>query len=67
MLKHIYLKKNNPKTVIKIRAWSSLKTTDGLFPKAQIICSALRKQQSVSYYIVPWLLTNLVRLCDRKF
>lgn len=56
MLKYIYLKKNHSKTVIKIRAWSSFKTTDGLFPKAQIRCSALGKQQSVSDYIVPWLL-----------
>lgn len=56
VLKYIYLKKNHSKTVIKKRAWSSFKTTDGLFPKAQIRCSALGKQQSVSDYIVPWLL-----------
>lgn len=50
VLKYIHLEKNHLKSVIKVRAWSSFKTTDGLFPKAQIRCSALGKQQSVSDY-----------------
>lgn len=67
VLKYIYLfKKNHSKTVIKIRAWSSFKTTDGHFPKAQIRCSALGKQQSVSDYIVPWLLHQFGTIMSPK-
>lgn len=62
---YIYFKKSF-KTVIKVRAWTSFKTTDGLFPKAQKRCSALRKQQSVSDYIVPWLLHHFGTLMSPK-